>query len=55
MQKHQIEKFIQIYEKEYGIKLSHSDAMVLAKNIVELIRLTYKPIKKTSLHDEKTV
>lgn len=55
MQKHQIEKFIQIYEKEYGIKLSHSDALTLAEKIVELVRLTYKPIKKTSLYDKKTV
>lgn len=55
MQKHQIEKFIQIYEKEYGIKLSHSDALILAEKIVDLIKLIYKPIKKTSLYDEKSV
>ncbi len=55
MKKHQIENFIKIYEKEHGIKLSHSDALILAEKIVELIRLTYKPIKKTSLYDKKTL
>lgn len=55
MKKHQVKKFIEIYEKEYGIKLSNPDASILAEKIVELVRFTYKPIKKSSKYDESVV
>ncbi len=55
MKKHQVENFIKIYKKEYGIKLSYPDALELSKKIVTLVKYIYKPIKKNSLYDKNDV
>jgi len=55
MKKHQVEKFIEIFEKEYGKKLSYPDALELSKKIVTLVKYTYKPIKKSSLKSDNDV
>jgi len=42
----QVEKFQEIYKKEYGKEISYGDALENAIKLIEMIRQIYKPIKK---------
>lgn len=46
MTKSQVEKFQQIYKKEFGLELSYDEALESAVKLVEMIRQIYKPIRK---------
>lgn len=39
-------KFQILYEKETGEKISLKEAFEIAESLVEMVRLTYKPIKR---------
>ncbi|QQS61698.1 MAG: hypothetical protein IPN70_02085 [Candidatus Moraniibacteriota bacterium] len=44
-------KFQELYEKETGKKISLKEAFELAENLVDMVRLIYKPIKKKDRKD----
>jgi len=44
--KEQVEKFIEICEKQFGKKISYEQACADGTNFVKLISLIYKPITK---------
>ena len=42
----QVEKFQEIYRREYGKEISYEEALENAIKLVEMVRQIYKPIKK---------
>lgn len=42
-----VEKFQALFEKETGQKISLEEARDCLKDLVDMVRLTYKPMKKT--------
>lgn len=44
----QINKFQKLWETHFGEKISRELALELGINLVRLMQLTYKPIKKTN-------
>ncbi len=49
MTRSQVEKFQEIYKKEFGKELSYEDALENALKLVAMIRMIYKPIKNKDL------
>jgi hypothetical protein len=39
-----VEEFKEIYQKEFGKKLSDSEAQELAENLISLFKIIYRPI-----------
>lgn len=50
-----IVKFQEIYKKETGKDISYAEALDSATSLVEMIRLIYKPIKKSDFDENKKV
>lgn len=48
-----LEEFKAIYFKEYGVNLTDEEALPLAINLVELMKIILKPIKKPKSDDDK--
>lgn len=44
-----VKKFKELYKKETGKDISDEEALDSATSLVEMIRLIYKPIKKSDL------
>lgn len=46
----QIQKYKELYHKEFGLNLSDSEAREQGLKLINLIKLTYKPITKKQLN-----
>lgn len=46
LSKEQLEQFKQLYKERFGEELSDKEALDQATNLVNLIKATYKPIRK---------
>ena len=40
-----LQEFIKIYQRIYGLQLSHKEATVLANNLITVMAATYRPIR----------
>ncbi|EKE21323.1 MAG: hypothetical protein ACD_7C00280G0003 [uncultured bacterium] len=47
LEKDSVEKFQEIYKQETGNEIAYQEALIMAEQIIELVRLVYHPIKRT--------
>ena len=45
----EIKKFMDLYKIETGRDISYQEASMFAKNLVDMVRVVYRPIKKSAL------
>jgi len=55
-----VKKFQQIHREMYGTEISYEDAAIYGRQLVELVRLVYKPIPRKDyeafkVHEETKV
>ncbi len=48
----QVKKFQGIYRIETGQDISYEEASLFAKNLVDLVRTVYRPIKKSTMEKQ---
>lgn len=49
-----IKQFQNIYKQETGKEISHQEALIMAEQLIDLVRLVYRPIKKSEYEKWKT-
>ena len=54
LEKESVEKFQKIYKQETGCEIPYQEALAMAEQLISLVRLTYRPIKKTSYEKWRT-
>jgi len=52
--KEALEEYKKIYKADRGIELSDEEALAQATNLLNIINLIYRPVKKEWLDDGKT-
>lgn len=53
LSKEDVEKFRKIYRKNFGKEISYQDAYDSAIKLITLVKLVYRPIKKSDLEKLK--
>ncbi len=48
----QIAKFQKIYEQRFGEKINRDEALNLGVELINLVKLIYRPIKKDEISDK---
>lgn len=50
----QIKKFQELHKLRFGVELSKEEATEKAQDLIKLVQLVYKPIKKLVMHKYET-
>lgn len=51
--KKRIEEYGELYKKRFGKEISQEEALEQAISLVNMVKLVYKPIKKSDLKSQK--